>query len=138
MNSKVKETELFSRENRRSKPRSRLPRYKSRHLVGSALNASFGSHSLVLKNKAKRDPSTSPGKAFIGTRSARLCGTFNVKSLAEKWRRSELLFYCISKGLVVLAIQEHHIFFEDTNPMRKEQLGRGWMFIYTSATKDSS
>ena len=58
--------------------------------------------------------------------------------MAEKWRRSELLFYCISKGLVVLAIQEHHIFFEDTNPIRKEQLGRGWMFIYTSATKDSS
>jgi hypothetical protein len=138
LNSKVKINRKFFRENRRSNPRSKLPRYKSKHLVSSALNASFGSHSSVLKNEAKRDPSSSSGKAFIGPRSARLCGTFNVKSLAEKWRRSELLFYCISKGLVVLAIQEHHIFFEDTNPIRKEQLGRGWMFIYTSATKDSS
>jgi hypothetical protein len=138
LNSKVKTNRKLFRELRRPKPRSKHPRVKSKHLVSSALNASSGNHSSVLKNEAKRDPSSSSGKAFIGPRSARLCGTFNVKSLAGKWRRSELLFYCISKGIVVLAIQEHHIFFEDKNPIRKEQLGRGWMFIYTSAIKDSS
>ena len=63
--------------------------------MGSALNASFGSHSLVLKNEAKRDPSTSSGKAFIGPRSARLCGTSMFDSNLPLTERYEELLISI-------------------------------------------
>ena len=63
--------------------------------MGSALNASFGRHFLVLKNEAKRDPSTSSGKAFIGPRSAGLCGTSMFDSNLPLTERHEELLISI-------------------------------------------
>ena len=44
-----------------------------------------------------------------------------------------LVSYCIDKGIEILAIQEHRILLKSDDPIRMEQFGNGWYFLYTSA-----
>ena len=56
--------------------------------------------------------STNPlNKVFFNTRQSSYIGTFNSKSLKAKWKRHELVCYCVSRSIEVLAIQEHRILF---------------------------
>ena len=70
---------------------------------------------------------------FFNARNSTYIGTLNTRTLIAKWRRHELICYCVRKGIEILAIQEHRIFFESDDPIRKEFFGNGWVFIYTSA-----
>ena len=60
-------------------------------------------------------------------------GTFNTRTLSAKWRRHELVCYCIAKDIEVLAIQEHRIHFKSDDPIRRECFGNEWYFIYSAA-----
>ena len=72
-------------------------------------------------------------EVFFNTRHQSVIGTFNTRTLTAKWRRNELVCYCIHKEIEVLAIQEHRIYFVSDDPIRREQFGNGWYFIYSTA-----
>ena len=72
-------------------------------------------------------------KTFFNTRCSVNVGTFNSRTLTAKWRRMELVSYCIQKEIEILAIQEHRIHFNSADPIRRERFGNGWFFVYTSA-----
>jgi hypothetical protein len=72
-------------------------------------------------------------RIFFNARNSTFIGTYNTRTLSAKWRRHELISYCVRKGVEILAIQEHRIVFKSDDPIRKEHYGNGWVFIYTTA-----
>ena len=72
-------------------------------------------------------------RTFFNTRIRTNIGTYNSRTLTAKWRRHELVSYCVRKGIEVLAIQEHRIVFVSEDPINKEIYGNDWVFLYTSA-----
>ena len=72
----------------------------------------------------------------LSPRSSTFLASFNCRTLTAQWRRYELVNYCIIHRIMILSIQEHRIFFEPSGGdlFRREQLGAGWWFIYTSAS----
>ena len=72
-------------------------------------------------------------QVYFNARHSTYIGTYNTRTLKAKWRRHELICYCESKGIEVLAIQEHRIIFKSDDPIRKEKYGNNWVFIYTTA-----
>ena len=74
--------------------------------------------------------------SLLSPRHFTFLASFNCRTLLAQWRRYELVNYCAVHRIMVLSIQEHRIFFEPSNgdPFRREQLGGGWWFIYSSAS----
>ena len=72
-------------------------------------------------------------RIFFNARNSTFIGTYNTRTLKTKWRRHELICYCVSRGIEVLAIQEHRIVFKSDDPIRKEKYGNDWVFIHTTA-----
>ena len=50
------------------------------------------------------------------------------------WRRHELAAYTVESNVDILAIQEHRIHFEDGDPVRRFELGKGWLLLTASAS----
>ena len=76
-------------------------------------------------------------KSIIRPRSKHLICSFNARSLTSHWRQNELVSYCFEKQIGILAIQQHRIHFPTNpgdDPVVYKCLGKGWWFIYTSAT----
>ena len=78
-------------------------------------------------------PTDTRKQIFFNARNSIFIGTYNSRTLIAKWRRYELLCYCVRTNLELLAIQEHRIYFKSDDPIRKEYYGNNWVFIYTSA-----
>jgi hypothetical protein len=72
-------------------------------------------------------------RVFFNARSSTKIGTYNSRTLKAKWRRHELVCYCVREGIEILAIQEHRILFKSDDPIRKEHYGNDWVFLYTTA-----
>ena len=65
--------------------------------------------------------------------------TFNVRTLTSRWRRLELASWAESHNCAAICIQEHRIYFQDSqNKIKREPLGVGWEFIYSSATTEGN
>ena len=62
-------------------------------------------------------------RIFFNTRNSSFIGTYNTRSLKAKWRRHELVCYCVDRKIEVLAIQEHRIIFKSDDPIKKEKYG---------------
>ena len=60
-------------------------------------------------------------------------GSFNCRTLLPVWRRHELAAYTVESNADILAIQEHCIHFEDEDPVRRFELGKGWLLLAASA-----
>ena len=63
-----------------------------------------------------------------------MLGSFNCRTLLPVWRRHELAAYTVENNVNILAIQEHRIHFEDGDPVRRFELGKGWMLLAASAS----
>ena len=61
-------------------------------------------------------------------------GSFNCRTLLPVWRRHELAAYTVESNVDILAIQEHRIHFEDRDPVRRFELGKGWLLLAASAS----
>ena len=62
-------------------------------------------------------------------------GSFNCRTLLPVWRRYELAAYTVENKVDILAIQEHRIHFEeDGDPVRRSELGKGWMLLAALAS----
>ena len=75
-------------------------------------------------------------RPLLSPRRFQFIATFNCRTLTAIWRRYELVNYCIINHIMILAVQEHRIHFEPTSGdfFRREHLGNGWWFIYSSAS----
>ena len=56
------------------------------------------------------------------------------RTLLPVWRRHELAAYTVESNVDILAIQEHRIHFEDKDPVRRFELGKGWLLLAASAS----
>ena len=72
-------------------------------------------------------------RIFFNARNSTQIGTYNARTLTAKWRRHELVYFCIERNCEFLAVQEHRIVFKSEDPIKREVFGNGWIFIYTSA-----
>lgn len=75
---------------------------------------------------------------FISPHQTTNVGTFNTRTLSANWKKSELVALCCEKQISVLAIQEHRIYFPPCEEkIQQMNLGKGWTFYYSSASKDA-
>jgi hypothetical protein len=76
---------------------------------------------------------------LLSPRNFTFLAFFNCHTLTAQWRRYELVNYSIVHQIMVLSLQDHHIFFEQSrgDSFRREELGGGWWFIYASASPTS-
>ena len=75
---------------------------------------------------------------FISPLQTTNVGTFNTRTLSANWKKSELVALCCEKQISVLAIQEHRIYFPPCEEkIQQMNLGKGWTFYYSSASKDA-
>ena len=108
---------------------------------GSGDPVPFTPHALRLGGLAKKENFSKQNRKITGKGGSGVCqttvyrlGSFNFRTLLPVWRWHELAVYTVESNVDIMAIQEHRIHFEDGDPVRRFELGKGWMLLAASAS----
>lgn len=113
------------------------PKHESGDSANSLTNGFIAKRDITLINNNLNNNIIIQHKHFISPRSINRIATFNTRTLKSQWKKQELCAICEMKNISILLIQEHRIYFDNTNnddPIRKMHIGKGWYFYYTSAS----
>lgn len=83
----------------------------------------------ALRRQRTEEPRTAP----LAPQKSFTVGTHNTDSLVGPVRQGELTYFCYSRNISILAVQEHQIRAPSSNGVQWKDLGLGWRLAYVSA-----
>ncbi len=97
------------------------------------VNCESGTSSSINPDKCTKKENKIVYSHFISPNKVTNVSTFNCRTLKANWKQMELINYCIKKNISILSLQEHSIYFEQEDPIKKFTYNN-WYFYLSSAT----